>query len=192
MAFKTLGGDAFFPSWTPKLLIGFVFPKRKSTLPTHFRTTQSAWHHKLKWIKQHVGDGEMCSICSVLTPATALCLSRAASPFQVHLLWCPLAFFLISPAHQGHKKSSSLSVCFFFFLVRLMRAGPAVRSVFDLFSSAGCVFFKGFRCQSWPLLRERESSQQTSSFTNVLLERFADYIACFSNQLTRMLPADFQ
>ena len=33
----------------------------------------------------------------------------------------------------------------------------------------GCVFFKSLRCQSWPLLRERKSSQQTSMLRSVLL-----------------------
>lgn len=48
---------------------------------------------------------------------------------------------------------------------------PCHRVCFWSFSSAACMSFKAFQCQSWPLLRERKSisRQQTSPFKIVLV-----------------------
>lgn len=53
------------------------------------------------------------------------------------------------------------------------------------FPSTGCMFFKAFYFQSWPLLRERKSSQQTSPFKTVLVLKLCRLLSLFFSQLIR-------
>lgn len=131
---------------------------RQSPAAVTIKSAESIWGEGWGW-RWTVQSPSLCRSGPHGRDA-AMCPGALASPRR-WVVW--------GDAWQRKTHLRSLLVCFLLFLARLDVSWPCHLIRFWSFSSTACVFFKAFCCQSWPLLRERKSSQQTSLFKNTLV-----------------------